>query len=606
MAVLLSCRGLSRSFDATPLFHDLALGIHEGERVGIIGPNGSGKSTLIRILAGIDIPDAGEVALASGTRLVHLAQKDEHPPGTTARSAVTAAVALARPLEDEARQTVRVDQWLEKAGFTGDRADQDAATHSGGWRKRLAIIAALAREPDLLLMDEPTNHLDLEGIWWLEQVLTSAPFTVVVVSHDRFFLERVATRVVEVNKLYPDGIFAAQGGYASFLEKRIEFIANQRKQQDVLDNQVRREVEWLRRQPAAQMKKSKARIEQAGDMQSELAGLRFRNAQDKKVAVNFTATGRRTNDLVVLDAVAGGRGERVLFIDLTLTLTPGTRLGVLGLNGSGKTTLLSILNGTLPPVAGTIRHATDLKVVLFDQRRERLDPNQPLRKALCPSGETVVAPGRNWHVAAWAKRFLFGAHQLDLPVGKLSGGEQARVLIAELMRTPADVLILDEPTNDLDIPSLEVLEAGLTEFAGAVVLVTHDRYLLDRVSTELVALDGGGAYQVKDCSQWEDLAERLLAQREREAKQTAAPRPATASLRRTGLSKPERRELERLPEKIEAAEQAVAAAGEALADSSVASDPRRLEAACTALDEANQAVAVLYARWEELEARASV
>jgi ABC transport system ATP-binding/permease protein len=603
MGILLSGRGLAKAYDAHPLFSDLAIGIHAGERVGLIGPNGSGKSTLLRILAGAEVPDAGEVALASGVRLVVLAQRDDLPAGATPAGLVGAAVARAQPHEDEGRHGVRTAQWLADAGCAGERASQDVATLSGGWRKRVAILCALAAEPDLLLMDEPTNHLDLEGIWWLERTLAGSRCTVVVVSHDRFFLERVATRVVEINRLYPGGVFSSAGGYASFLEKRAEFVANQRKQQDVLDNQVRREVAWLRRQPAAQMRKSQARIDRAGDLQAELAGLRFRNAQDKAVAVAFTGTGRRTNDLVVLDEVAGGRGGRTFFSGLSLTVSPGTRLGVLGLNGAGKSTLLALLTRSLQPLAGTIRHASELRIELFDQRRERLDPALPLRRALCPSGETVVAPDRSWHVAAWAKRFLFAPQQLDLPLGKLSGGEQARVLIADLMRRTCDVLVLDEPTNDLDIPSLEVLEEGLRSFPGAVVLVTHDRYLLDRVSTDILALDGrGGAYQVKDCAQWEDLAERIRAAVVFDDAPVAAP-AASPRQSAAGLSKSERRELERLPERIAAAEAAVRAAEALIGDAAVVADQARLAAACAGLADGQAQVETLVARWMDLSER---
>ncbi len=616
MAVLLSCRALSKAYDAHPLFEELAFGLHEGERVGLIGPNGSGKSTLIRILAGMEEPDEGERVISSGVRLTYLPQRDEFPAGATARSVITAAVEAEHPHEEDHQRNLRVETTLADAGFRDavmPRDEQDVAALSGGWRKRLAIARALAADPDLLLMDEPTNHLDLEGIWWLEGVLAETRATCLVVSHDRFFLERVCQRVVELNRLYPGGCFSSTGGYATFLEKRAEFVANQRKQQDVLDNQVRREIEWLRRNPAAQTCKSKARVDRAGDLQADLAGLKYRNAQVRRVNIEFSASGRRTNDLVVLDGVSKSLGGRPLFSDVGLTLSPGTRLGVLGLNGSGKTTLLRILTKQLAPDTGTVKHATDLKVVVFDQKRERLDQKQLLRKALCPTGQTVVYRGRASHVAAWAKRFLFSANQLDLEVSKLSGGEQARVLIANLMLREADLLILDEPTNDLDIPSLEVLEASLIDFPGAVALVTHDRYLLDRVSTDIIALDGtGGAYRVSDCSQWESLAARLDAARNQTS---APPPPAKAAPSRgapqqlggsagSGLAKNERRELERMEEKIQTAEQLVATLEAQVGDPAVAGDPVRMEKACAELAAAQAQVEKLYSRWAELEAKA--
>ncbi|MBN8525169.1 MAG: ABC-F family ATP-binding cassette domain-containing protein [Planctomycetes bacterium] len=603
MAILLSCRGLTKAYDAHPLFEDLAFGIDAGSRTGIIGPNGSGKSTLVRILAGLEIPDSGEVALASGTRLVYLPQRDEFEPGATPLSVLLAVVS---PDAEEHEREHRARRTLTDAGFgQGGNAGilQPVEQLSGGWRKRLAILRAVAREPDLLLADEPTNHLDLEGIWWLERLVAEARFTVALVSHDRFFLERVCDRVIEVNKLYPGGMFQSQGGYASFLEKRAEFVANQRKQQDVLDNVMRREVAWLRMNPAAQMRKSKARIDRAGELGDQLNSLKWRNNQNRTVDIDFTATGRRTNDLVVVDGVAKKLGGKALFADVELTLSPGMRLGLMGLNGSGKTSFLKVVCGQLQPDAGKVKLASNLKVVYFDQRREALDPHIPLRKALCHSGDTVIYRGRGMHIAAWAKRFLFSPAQLDLEVGKLSGGEQARVLIADLMRKDADLLVLDEPTNDLDIPSLEVLEQSLLDFPGAVMLVTHDRWLLERVSTQLLALDGqGGAFRVADTAQWEDLAARMAAARTPAEAAPAAAKAAPAKSSGPGLSKPERRELERMEDKITAADAAIAAAEAEV--NAAGSDMVRLEKACAALAAAQAESERLYARWADLESRA--
>jgi ATP-binding cassette subfamily F protein uup len=608
MPIVLNCRAVSKAFDAHPLFTGLTLGIAQGGRVGLIGPNGSGKSTLLRILAGVEEADEGDRSVAQGLRLTYLPQRDEFAPDSTPTSVLVAAVEASHPAWEEHQRQAHAGVILGKTGFGAagcPHSDQLVATLSGGWRKRLAIARALAQEPDLLLMDEPTNHLDLEGIWWLERLLADAPFTYVVVSHDRFFLERVCDRVVELNRIYPDGCFASDGGYSSFLGKRAEFVANQRRQQETLDNKVRREIEWLQRNPAAQTCKSKARVDQAGDLMADLAALKYRNAQTRRVDIDFTASGRRTNDLVVCDGVKKSLGGKPLFAEVELTLSPGTRLGVLGLNGSGKTTFLKLLTKQLAPDAGTVKHASELKVVVFDQKREQLDMRQSLRRALCPTGDTVVYRGRGIHIAAWAKRFLFSPQQLDLEVGKLSGGEQARILIANLMLREADLLLLDEPTNDLDIPSLEVLEESLLDFPGAVALVTHDRYLLDRVSTSLLALDGrGGAYRVADCAQWENLAARIQAGRNQELAAEVLPPPSRPKPATTGMSGKERRELERIGDKIQVAERKVADLEERIADPVIASDGLALEKACAELAAAHAEVERLYARWSELEARA--
>jgi len=614
MPVILSCRDLSRAFDAHPLFEDLTLAVDQRSRLGIIGPNGSGKSTLMRIFAGLEEADDGERAIMQGTSIVYLPQRDEFAPGVTSEQVLLDTLASSHPHWEEHKRQVQVSVILGQAGFgsgTNPRSDQAVEELSGGWRKRLAIARAMAQMPDLMLMDEPTNHLDLEGIWWLERLLMESTFTFVVISHDRFFLERICDRVVEINKIYPGGSFSSQGGYSSFLQKRAEHVANQARQQESLDNKVRREIEWLQRNPAAQTKKSKSRVESAGQLINDLASMKFRNSQDRRVDLEFAATGRRTNDLVVVDNVSKGLGGKPLFAEVEMVLSPGSRLGILGLNGSGKTTFLKVLAKQLAPDVGTVKHATGLRVEIFDQKREKLDQKQSLRHALCPTGQTVVYQGRGIHIASWAKRFLFKNTQLDLEVSKLSGGEQARVMLANLMKKEADLLILDEPTNDLDIPSLEVLEESLLEFPGAVVLVTHDRYLLDRVSTSLLALDGNGnAYRVADCAQWEQLAERLESQKpsSQQVMNKGVKRDQNAKEYQkntsSGLSSKERKELDRMQEKIQGAEAKLEELTTRAADPKVAADAVALTATCAELAEAQSEVERLYTRWVELEAKA--
>ena len=606
MPVILSCHDLSRSYDIRPLFEGLSFAIEEGERVALIGPNGSGKSTLMRILAGLEQPDEGERAVARDRTMVYLPQQDRFEE-TTPRAVLLAAVPAHLP---EHQHDAIAAAALTKASFTAELADRPVDQLSGGWRKRLAISRALMQAPDLLLLDEPTNHLDIEGIWWLERTMASLRTTVVLVSHDRTFLERVATRVIELNKAYPGGNFSSYGSYSTFLEKRAEFIANQNSRQEVLDNQVRRAIDWLRRGPKAQTVKAAARIDDAERKIAELSELKYRNSQHKAAAIDFTASGRRTNDLVVLTEVSKSLGGRPLFRDLTMTLSPGMRLGLLGLNGSGKTSLLKVIAGKMELDAGKIKRAFELKIVYFEQTRAALNQTQTLRKALCPTGDTVIFRERGMHIASWAKRFLFRADQLDLEVSKLSGGEQARVLIADLMRKPADLLILDEPTNDLDIQSLEVLEENLCDFPGALVMVTHDRFLLDRVSNCLLALDGSGnADQVADYAQWEDFAKRKEEQRVSAALAATAPVKNTAAKAvantAKGLSSKERRELENMAEKLAAAEAALAAVDTRLNDPAVTSDSEALEKACSDLADAQAGVDATYARWQELEARAN-
>ena len=497
--MLLSCESLGKSYGVKPLFTDLSLGLCEGDHVGLIGPNGSGKSTLLKILAGLDDPDRGSRSVRRQVRIGYVPQEPSFSAAHTVEEALS-NVLLDEGLDPHEHGS-RMAKALSLGGFV--RVDQSVATLSGGWKKRLAIAQSLMLEPDVLLMDEPTNHLDVEGILWLERVLQAEPHAFLVVSHDRRFLESVASRIWELNRCYPNGVFQATGRYSDFLEQRDAVLQAQADYQASLANRVRREVEWLRRGPKARTTKAKARVDEAGRLIDELQTIESRRAQST-AEIDFTASGRKSKQLLVATRLGKSLDGKPIVTDLELRLGPGERIGLLGPNGSGKTTLLKLLAGTLPPDTGSITRADRLRIVTFEQHRESLDQQATLRRSLTPAGDAVVYQDRSIHVISWAKRFLFKPEQLDLPVSRLSGGEQARLFIARLMLQPADLLILDEPTNDLDIPTLDVLEESLLEFTGALVLVTHDRWLLDRVSTRLLALEGEGrAEWFADYAQWE-------------------------------------------------------------------------------------------------------
>ena len=601
MSLLISCQSISKTFGARPLFENISLTISDGERIGLIGPNGAGKSTLIQILAGVQTPDSGGVSLRKLVTTGYVPQDPVFDSDITVAAVLEAALA-GRHLEDYERESL-IEITLSRFGFSDPTVR--ALSLSGGWRKRLAIAQAVIASPDLVLLDEPTNHLDLQGILWLEKFLRSAPFASVIVSHDRYFLENVVSDMVEINRTYPEGLFRVKGSYSEFLIRREDFLAAQSKQQEALSNVVKREIEWLRRGAKARTRKSKARIGDAGRHIGELAELNERMAKGI-TQVEFIASDRKTKKLLVAENLSKSMGGRILFEGLNCTLSPGIRLGLVGANGSGKTTLLKILGGELDPDGGVVQRADGLRVVYFDQNREQLNLDEPLRTALCPYGDSVIYKDRTIHVAGWAKRFLFHSEQLDVAVGRLSGGERARVLIARLMLQPADVLFLDEPTNDLDIATLEVLEENLSDFPGALVLVTHDRYMLDRVSTLVLGLDGnGGADLFADYSQWEEAQSKVKSSAPDLSPKTAKPEAIAAAppSSKKRLSYLENREWESMEAQIEAADQDLAAHQRNLHDPEIMRAPKRLQESYEKLQAAQQAADQLYARWAELEVK---
>ncbi len=597
MPPILNAQGLSKTYGTAPLFQNISFTISEGDRIGLIGPNGAGKSTLLEILAGRVDPDTGDVAARKRAKLSYVLQDSQFATGETVRSVLKRALDATGVHEDD--HGSRTAETLGRAGF--EDLDVEAAALSGGWRKRLAIVEALVQKPDVLLLDEPTNHLDLAGIAWLEGLLRAASFACVVVSHDRYFLENVATEVAELNRTYPDGLLRVKGNYSKFLEKKEEYLAAQAKHQDALQNRVHTEIEWLRRGPKARATKAKARIQNAHELIGELADLKSRS-RTATAKLDFSATDRQTKRLLELEQVSFEIGGRKLFDKLDFIVTAGMRVGLVGPNGSGKTTLLRLMRGEVRPDSGDIRTAPTLRIVYFDQKRQ-LNPELTLRRALAPDSDAVIYQDQIVHVASWAARFLFTGEQLNQPVSKLSGGERARVLLAQLMLQPADLLLLDEPTNDLDIPTLEVLEETLLEYRGALVLVTHDRYLLDRVSTVVLGLDGQGQVEdFADYSQWE------LWQDER--RQSAKVMPHAASRAKAQDTAPaaskkklsylEAREFATIEDRVAEAERMLQEKRDALEDPAIASDATRLLNAHAEMEVAQDAADKLYARWAEL------
>ena len=599
MPPILNAQAISKQFGAEPLFRDISLTVEDGARIGLIGPNGSGKSTLLAVLSGQMAPDSGEVAVRRHTRTAYVAQDSHFAAGLTVVQVLDAALEAENvPVADH---DGRMRELAGRAGLDDLNAAADAL--SGGWRKRLAITAALVGKPDVLLLDEPTNHLDLEGIEWLEELLSRGAFAVVSVSHDRYFLEATSNEIVELNRAYAGGLFRVKARFSRFLEERQAYFEAQSRQEQALRNRVRTEIEWLRRGPKARTTKSKARIQTAETMIGELAEIGARGAAGT-AGIDFSASDRKTRRLVEFDDVRCDVAGRTLFSGLNFVLTAGSRVGLIGPNGSGKTTLLRLLQGEMTPTSGQVRRADVLQTVYLSQMRQ-LDEEQTLRRALAPEGDAVIFEGRQVHVASWASRFLFRAEQLNQPVKNLSGGERARVLIARLMLQPADVLLLDEPTNDLDLPTLEVLEDNLLAFKGAMMLVSHDRFLLNRVTTSVLGLDGqGGIGQFADYTQWEDWVANNRNRRTEPAAVEAKAPTERGDSRRKKLSYLEAREFAGIEERIAASDARLLAAQMHMGNPDIATDASALQQALDELAAAKQDNEALYERWTELSEKA--
>lgn len=594
MTSLLGAHSLSKSFGTQTLFKQISFTISQGDRIGLIGPNGSGKSTLLKILMDLEPPDEGNVSKRQGLRLGYASQVPEFPSVSIEEVLMQVA---AHGNEDDRFTRARI--LLGKAQFTD--FSQNAALLSGGWKKRLDIARALMSEPDLLFLDEPTNHLDLEGILWLEKFLNREKFSYVVISHDRYFLENVTNKVIELNRCYPQGLFSSDGNMSAFMDHKEAFLTAQAQQERGLRSIVNGEIDWLRRSPKARTTKSRSRIQRAYELIEDLAELKERN-KTHQINLEFSASERETRRLMVAKNLTKTIGSKTLFKGFDLVLSPGSRVGIVGKNGTGKTTLLKMLAGQISADMGTIKYADDLKLVYFDQHREHIPGHLTLKEALSPVGEMVNYRGQHIHVHGWAKKFLFAKERLTLPVHCLSGGERARILIARLMLEPADVLFLDEPTNDLDITTLEVIEESLKDFAGAVVLISHDRCLMDRLCTEIVVLGDGERPQFfADYSQWE----QTVSQKAVDIKKEVVLKPSVEAVKASKkLSYKEQKELDGMEASIATVEAEMGALQQQLHDPQVGADSKKSLEVYRLLGECQSKLDALFTRWQFLDDKA--
>lgn len=583
---------LSKRFGTKPLFKGLSLSIFAGDRIGLIGQNGSGKSTLLKMIGGLEPADEGTISARKGLKIGYLPQSCDFPEEKPIQILIDSLKDHSDEPDYERQQLAEI--WLSKLGFTG--SEPSAAHLSGGWKKRLMLAKQMMPSPDLLLLDEPTNHLDLEGILWLEKFLLQESITYLLVSHDRYFLQHATNRIIEIDPVYPKGLFALRGSYTNFLSKKEEFLQGQLEQERSLASKARRETEWLRSNPKARTSKSRARIDDAHELLEDLSAVKKRN-QQKRASIDFADSQRSARQLLVAKNIRKEVGGRLLFEKLDFTLSPGTRIGLMGPNGSGKTTLLRLLAEELAPDMGTIKRVEGLKIVYFDQHRNKLPDDISLRQALAPNSDFVLFRGQPIHVNGWCQRFLFSPDFLDLPLGKLSGGERARIAIAHLMLQPADLLLLDEPTNDLDIPTLEALEENLLDFPGAIVLITHDRFMLDRICNAFLALGDPSCSELfASYAQWQASLPLVSP--------SSKPRPEKKiqeSTSKGGLSYAERKEYSQIETKILKLEKEVQELTHLLEQPEIAQDASRLNEICTAISLAETKIEKLYLLWEELD-----
>ena len=603
VAILLSVQNLEKSFGSQLLFRSLSFAVETGDRVGLIGPNGAGKSTLLKILAGSMDSDGGIISRSRGLKVGYLEQSP------TFRDDISIFDAVAEGVSDT-DQLASVHEWLARLELNSESRTDDTLVSqlSGGWRKRVALARELVRDPDLLLLDEPTNHLDLESILWLERFLQDARFATITITHDRMFLQRIANRIFDLDKRHKDGLLVVSGDYADYLETRDQLLAAQAKREEVQKNTLRRETEWLRRGAKARTTKQTARIERAGQLKDEVADLEQRN-QSRSAQIDFEAAERNPQKLIEATEISKSYDGRKLFGPLDLLVTPKTRLGLLGKNGCGKTTLIRMLLGDEESDTGKVKRAEKLQAAYFAQYRDDLDPKKSVLKTLVDEGDYVSYRGNYVFARSYLSRFLFRSEQLDMPVEKLSGGEKARLRIAQLMLERANVLILDEPTNDLDLSTLGVLEESLKEFDGAVILVTHDRYFLDQVANTILAFtaneEGEGQLErFADTLQWESWLEG------QKQKQSAKPLPKAEAApekpqpkKRMGFK--EKRELEGMEETISKAEGRLTELQTESAKPEVAANASRAQEIYTEMSALEKEIERLYARWAELEAASS-
>lgn len=595
---LVTLNRVQLAFGHHPLLDNADLIIHDNERCGLIGRNGTGKSSLLKLIDQRLQPDEGEIMFKSGLRVATVEQEPDLPENTTIYDYLCGDYA-----ETEDWQRVgRVGALIDQLGL-----DPEALTDalSGGTRKRVALAKAMTDEPDLLLLDEPTNHLDFDGILWLEQQLKQFKGSIVVITHDRAFLDSVATRIIELDRGH---IFSFPGNFTRWQERKAEWLESEAQQNAKFDKFLAQEEVWIRTGVQARRTRDEGRVRRLESLRRARAERRERSGN-----VNFAiAEGRKSGKIVIEAENINQRfDERVLINDFSTIIMRGDRIGFIGPNGAGKTTLLRILLGLLEPSNGTIKHGTQLNIGYFDQMRANLDENATLAQTISPGTEWIEIGDQRKHVMSYLEDFLFPAARANSPVKTLSGGERARLALARMFAQPTNVLVLDEPTNDLDIETLELLEGLLTEYTGTVMLVSHDRAFLNNVVTQVIAAEGDGHWgeYVGGYDDWLEQRPAPVVQKTKSgkgnpkpaAKAAAAPAP-TKTVTKSRLASWEEKELAEIPEKIATIEKQQVQLAEQLTDPDLYTEGTdKADAINAQLAGLDEDLTELFARWEALE-----
>lgn len=603
MGVLVSAFQVSKSFGAQTLFSKISFSVDDGHRVALIGPNGAGKSTLLKIIAKLMDADSGQISFSQGLRLGYLEQN----PTFNSTETIYDAILLSTDDPEDPDNMSLTWELIARFGFdeAGFSYDKKVCELSGGWQKKVALAREMAKRPNLLLLDEPTNHLDIESILWLEDYLERQnQLACLIITHDRLFLQNTCDRIFDLDRKNPDGLIKFEGTYADFLAVKEALDSAQARLADSQRNVLRQETAWLRRGAKARQTKQKARIERAGELADEVSLLQERR-RERLAKFDFGGVGRSPKKLIEAQKITKRFGEQVLCSDFDFILPAKARVGLIGTNGCGKSTLIRILVGQVPPDSGVVKITDGVKFSYFEQRKESLDLKLSVLKNLCADGDYVHLQGQPVYGRSYLARFHFRPEQMDLPVERLSGGEQSRLLLARMMLQTEQVLILDEPTNDLDVDTLDTLQEALDEYPGAIILVTHDRYFMDQVATELLAFDGnGGIERFADYFQWEEWRKGtgpVSPSKASSVIDSKKSEPKTEVKKK--LTYKEQLEFDGMEKKIMQEEEALGNLQKELANPSISAEYSKLAELTAFIGRQQEKVDALYKRWNELSAK---